>query len=70
MVEILWDSHFKRTYRKRLKNNPELATRFADAINIFCKNPYSPSLRTHKLTGVLKGLSAFSVDYNCRGAHR
>ncbi|MBP6974073.1 MAG: type II toxin-antitoxin system YafQ family toxin [Syntrophorhabdus sp.] len=30
------------------------------------KNPFSKQLRTHKLTGTLKGLWAFSVDYDTR----
>ena len=30
------------------------------------RNPFDARLRTHKLTGKLEGLWAFSVDYGCR----
>ena len=30
------------------------------------KNPFCKLLRSHKLTGTLKGLWAFSVDYDTR----
>ena len=36
------------------------------AVEMFMKDPFQPSLRTHKLTGRLKGLWAFSVSFDCR----
>jgi mRNA-degrading endonuclease YafQ of YafQ-DinJ toxin-antitoxin module len=33
---------------------------------MFAKNPFQPRLRTHKLTGKLDGLWAFSVNFDCR----
>ena len=35
-------------------------------MELFSKNPFNPRLRTHKLTGKLEGLWAFSVDYDYR----
>lgn len=35
-------------------------------MELFSKNPFNPKLRTHKLTGRLDGLWAFSVAYDCR----
>jgi hypothetical protein len=35
-------------------------------MELFSKNPFNPSLRTHKLTGKLEGLWAFSVAFDCR----
>jgi Uncharacterized protein conserved in bacteria len=35
-------------------------------MELFSKNPFNPKLRTHKLTGRLEGLWAFSVAYDCR----
>ncbi|HQJ93989.1 MAG TPA: type II toxin-antitoxin system mRNA interferase toxin, RelE/StbE family [Syntrophorhabdaceae bacterium] len=66
MIEISWDQGFKRIYRKKVKNDDELKNRFWSAVEIFVKDPFQPSLRTHKLTGKLEGLWAFSVSYDCR----
>ncbi|MDI9562009.1 MAG: type II toxin-antitoxin system mRNA interferase toxin, RelE/StbE family [Pseudomonadota bacterium] len=65
-MEISWDQGFKRIYRKKVKNDDELKNRFWSAVEIFVKDPFQPSLRTHKLTGKLEGLWAFSVSYDCR----
>jgi len=63
---ITWDQGFKRVYKRKIKNNNELKKRFWDAMESFSKNPFTPRLRTHKLTGKLEGLWAFSIAYDCR----
>ncbi len=35
-------------------------------MELFSKEPFNPRLRTHKLTGELEGLWAFSVAFDCR----
>ena len=66
MIKVFWDQGFKRAYRKRVKNDIELKARFWDAAELFAKDPFYPRLRTHKLTGRLEGLWAFSVSFDCR----
>jgi addiction module RelE/StbE family toxin len=66
MIKVSWDQGFKRVYRKKVKNDAELKDRFWDAMEIFAKDPFLPRLRTHKLTGRLEGLWAFSVSFDCR----
>ena len=66
MIEIIWDAGFKRSYKKRISHDEILKTKFWDSIKIFVQNPYDARLKTHKLTGKLSGLSAFSVSYDCR----
>jgi len=66
LIKIIWDQGFKRTYQKQVKNDPELKKRFWGAMGLFSKNLFNPKLRTHKLTGRLEGLWAFSVAYDCR----
>ena len=66
MIKVSWDQGFKRVYRKKVKNDTELKSRFWGAVEMFTKDPFQPSLRTHKLTGRLEGLWAFSVSFNCR----
>ncbi len=66
MIKITWDHGFKRAYKKKVKNDQELGKRFWDAMELFSTEPFNPRLRTHKLTGRLEGLWAFSVAYDCR----
>ena len=67
MIKVFWDQGFKRIYKKKVKNDEELKKRFWDAMELFSKEPFSPRLRTHKLTGKLEGFWAFSVTFHRRG---
>ena len=66
MIKISWDQGFKKIYQRKVKNNPDLKKRFWRAMGLFSKNTFDSRLRTHKLTGKLEGLWAFSVAYDCR----
>jgi addiction module RelE/StbE family toxin len=66
MVNIVWDQAFKKKYKKIFTLNTELKISFWEAISRFSQNPFDTKLRTHKLTGKLKGLWSFSVSYDCR----
>ena len=66
MINLIWGSSFKRAYKKITIANPDLKPKIAQTLETFADNPYDPSLRTHKLSGKLKGLWAFVVTYDCR----
>lgn len=66
MIKVIWDEGFKKSYRKKVKRNQILKDKFWKAVRLFAKEPFSPSLQTHKLTGNLEGMWAFKVDYDCR----
>ena len=66
MISVTWDQGFKRIYKKKVKNNEELKKRFWETMKLFLQEPFNTHLRTHKLTGKLEGLWAFSVTYDCR----
>ncbi len=66
MIRVAWDEGFKRSYRKRVRNNSKLKKKFWEKMGIFLGNPFFPPLRTHKLSGKLDGKWAFSVDDDCR----
>ena len=66
MIELIWDTGFKRAYKKRIGNDPALKQRFWDALEVFVADPFAHELRTHPLTGKLHGCYAFSVDLDCR----
>ncbi|MBI4684764.1 MAG: type II toxin-antitoxin system mRNA interferase toxin, RelE/StbE family [Nitrospirae bacterium] len=70
MIKIIWDQGFKRIYKKKIKNDEELKKKFWNAIELFSNEPFNSRLRTHKLTGRLEGLWAFSVNYDCRVVFR
>lgn len=48
MIEIVWGPRFKRAYKKKLKQYPEMKQQLSTALNLFVKNPYHPLLKTHK----------------------
>jgi toxin HigB-1 len=66
VISAIWDEAFKRSYKKRIKNNEERKRRFWRRMELFLASPFSPQLRTHKLSGKLGGQWAFSVDDDCR----
>ncbi len=68
--KVIWDEGFKKSYKKKLKNNERLKDKFWEAMESFSENPSDPQLRTHKLTGKLDGLWAFSVSYDYRVVFR
>lgn len=66
MVEIAFSSSFKRAFKKSVAGNANLETRFWERVEIFKNNPFDPKLRTHKLSGKLKDLWSFSIEYDVR----
>lgn len=66
MIEIIWDHGFKKAYQKKIKNDQELKKKFWKCMKLFSTDPFNKQLRTHKLTGRLQGLWAFSIDYDIR----
>lgn len=65
-MAVSFSSAFKRAFKKRIKGNTDLEEKFWTKLEIFTSNPYDASLKTHKLSGKLKGLWSFSVDYDAR----
>lgn len=66
MFEIAFSSSFKRGFEKRVQGHPASEARFWERVAIFQNDPFDPRLRTHKLSGQLKDLWSFSVEYNWR----
>ncbi len=62
-MQIIYTSKFARLYKKlplKIKRSTEQKE------TLFRKDPFAASLRTHKLSGGLEGLHAFSIDYSIR----
>lgn len=62
-MQIVYTKKFISEYKKLPKKVRLLAI---EKEKIFKKNPYEPNLKTHKLTGKLKGNLAFSINYSYR----
>ncbi|MBD1925029.1 type II toxin-antitoxin system YafQ family toxin [Trichocoleus sp. FACHB-90] len=66
MVEITFSSSFRRAFKKRIKGNLDLEARFWQKVEQFTIDPFEQSLKTHKLSGQLKELWSFTVEYDQR----
>jgi mRNA-degrading endonuclease YafQ of YafQ-DinJ toxin-antitoxin module len=49
-----------------LKRHRELEDIIIEKLDLLCKNPFDPKLRTHKLSGQLKNEYAASLTYEHR----
>ena len=65
-MEVVWSSGFKRSFRKITKKNPQLKNQIVKVLRLLADDPFTPSLKSHKLTGDLAGLWSCSVAYDCR----
>jgi mRNA interferase YafQ len=66
MMQVVWGSSFKRSFKKITKKNPQLKELIIEALLLLAEDPFTPSLKSHKLTGNLTGLWSCSVAYDCR----
>lgn len=64
-MEIAFSSSFKRAFNKRVKGS-RAETTFWERIELFVKNPNDIQLKTHKLSGKLKNLWSFTIEYDLR----
>jgi addiction module RelE/StbE family toxin len=54
---------FAKSFKKNNKISEDV---FFEKLEVFVNNPFEPNLRTHKLSGKLKNLWAFSLGYDLR----
>ena len=57
---------FKKAFRKLIKKNPQLQNKILTILSLLESDPFTPSLKSHKLTGNLEGYWSCSVNYDCR----
>jgi len=65
-MEVVWSSGFNRSFRKITKKNPQLKDQIAKVLRLLADDPFTASLKSHKLGGDLAGLWSCSVGYDCR----
>ena len=66
MRKLAWDTSFRRAFKRYTRNNPSLRDRIFQVLEQLAKNPFHSKLKTHKLSGQLKGLYSSWVEYDCR----
>ena len=66
MMKIVWSSGFKRSFKKIVRKNPQLKDRITEVLILLADDPFTPSLKSHRLGGKLAGLWSCSVAYDCR----
>ncbi|QPH39901.1 type II toxin-antitoxin system RelE/ParE family toxin [Pedobacter endophyticus] len=64
-MEVAFSEPFKKAFKKRVLNKP-VETAFWIKLNYFTEDPFNPKLKTHKLSGKLKGSWSFSIEYDLR----
>jgi len=57
---------YSSSFKKSIKKYSSYRNKIEKTIDKFMKNPFEPSLKTHKLTGKLSNYWSFSVDYHIR----
>lgn len=65
-INVSFSSSFQRAFKKRVKGKTDLEARFWAKVETFTNDPFEASLRTHKLSGKLKDLWSFSLEYDER----
>ncbi len=58
MRTLVWDSSFKRAFKRLIRKNPQLKTKIFVVLELLLENPYNPTLKAHRLKGKLDGLWA------------
>jgi len=66
MTKLAWDTGFRRAFKRRTRNNRALQERVFQTLEQLAEEPFHPALKTHKLSGQLKGLWACWAEYDCR----
>ena len=65
-MKIVWSSGFKRSFKKIVRKSPQLKDRVTEVLILLADDPFTPSLKSHRLGGRLAGLWSCSVAYDCR----
>ena len=63
MIKVYTAPQFKKSVQK-IPHRVQLT--FQKKLKLFRQDPFCPSLKTHKLSGKMKGYYSFSVTYSYR----
>jgi mRNA-degrading endonuclease YafQ of YafQ-DinJ toxin-antitoxin module len=63
---LVWDNSFKRAFKRVIRKNPRLEATILEVLQLLVADPFTPTLKPHKLKGDLEGLWACWLEYDCR----
>lgn len=63
---LVWSSAFVRSVKRLISQNPQFRSSLGQTLDKLARDPFNPSLRTHKLNGELAGRWSCSVDRSNR----
>lgn len=66
MYKLIITESYQRRAKKFFAKHPEILKQYEKILKILCLNPQHPSLRLHKLSGRLAGLSSVSINISYR----
>jgi len=66
MIILNWSSSFRRAFKKKTKNDPEIKNKIINTLSLLQQDPFLPNLKTHKLKGILEDTWACSINYDLR----
>ena len=66
MIKLAWGTSFRRAFKRYTRRNLARQRRVFETLKEVADDPFPPALKTHKLSGELKGLWACWVEYDCR----
>ena len=64
-MEVSFSNSFKKVLKKRIEGTASEDI-FWEKFEVFISHPFDPKLKTHKLSGRLKGSWSFSIEYDMR----
>jgi len=64
-MEVSFSDSFRKVFNKRIKSK-EIEKSFWACVELFIADSFDPRLKTHKLSGQLKNLWSFTVEYDLR----
>ncbi len=65
-MQVVWSSGFKRSFKKVTKRNSQLKDQIVETLIRLTDDPFTPALKSHKLSGNLDSFWSCSVAYDCR----
>jgi mRNA-degrading endonuclease YafQ of YafQ-DinJ toxin-antitoxin module len=65
-MKVSFSTSFKKAFKKKIKGRTIIESIFWNTLDIFLKDPFHPTLKTHKLSGKLKFLWSYSIEYDLR----
>ena len=66
MRTLVWSASFTRAFKRMIRRQPGLRAKVESTLRQLAREPFHPSLHSHKLKGQLAGAWACTVDYGNR----